>query len=246
MLKSVTTPAILFLILTTVSIAQPNKPNVSFVGAGTSALAYFGRIPAQSFDRYLKSIRPNKLSPELKARLNALLQKQNIISPSAQGRDKLATLEPILKYFDRSSVIDLKVISMGQAVVLFLPGAAVLISEEALDLLTAKELQGIVAHELGHEYFWNEWQQARLNKQYEKMQEIELRCDGIAIITMNQLRLDPLHFISAIIKMTKSHGGPLLNNGYYPPLEERIRFIHTMIEMVNARREVFGPLVSKN
>jgi len=122
----------------------------------------------------------------------------------------------------------------------------VLISEEALDLLTAKELQGIVAHELGHEYFWNEWQQARLNKQYEKMQEIELRCDGMAIITMNQLGLDPLHFISAIIKMTKSHGGPLLNNGYYPPFEERITFIHMMIEMVNARREVFGPLVSKS
>ena len=118
-----------------------------------------------------------------------------------------------------------------------------MISEEALDLLTAKELQAIISHELGHEYFWNEWQQARLDKRYEKMQEIELRCDGMALITMNQLGLDPSHLISAITKLTKSHSGPL-GNAAYPPLEERIRFIHIMIEMVKARSEVFGPVAS--
>ncbi len=32
-------------------------------------------------------------------------------------------------------------------------GAAVVVSEEALDLLTAGELQAVIARELGHEYF---------------------------------------------------------------------------------------------
>jgi Zn-dependent protease with chaperone function len=245
MFKNITLTAIIFLTLTNTSLAQTSKTSASLGSASTAALAYFDRIHALSFDSYLKSIRPGRLSPELKAKLITILPKKDIISPSAQGRDKLAALEPILKYYARSSVLDLKVIRMGQAVVLFLAGAAVVISEEALDLLTEKELQAIIAHELGHEYFWNEWQQARLNKQYEKMQEIELRCDGMAVITMNQLGLDPSHFISAITRLAKSHGGPLANAGYYPPLEERIRFIRTMIEVVKARSEVFGPVASK-
>ncbi len=240
MLKNISVKAIVLVILTTTSIAQSKKTSVS-CRPGRAALAYFDQIHAQSFDIYLESIRPGQLSPELKAKLIAILPKQDIINPSAQGWDKLAALEPILKYYARSSVLDLKVIRMGQAVVLFLAGAAVVISQEALDLLTTKELQAIIAHELGHEYFWNEWQQARLNKQYEKMQEIELRCDGMAVMTMNQLGLDPSNLISAITKLTKSHVGPLANEAYYPPLEERITFIHTMIDMVKARGEVFGP-----
>ena len=244
MFKSISVKAIVLVILTTTSIAQSKKTSVSF-RPGRAALAYFDQIHAQSFDSYLKSIRPGQLSPELKAKLIAILPKKDIISPSAQAWDKLAALEPILEYYARSSVLDLKVVRMGQATVLFLAGAAVVISEEALDLLTAKELQAIIAHELGHEYFWNEWQQARLNKQYEKMQEIELRCDGMAIITLNQLGLDPSHLISAITKLTKSHGGPLANAGYYPPLEERLVFIRTMIEMVKVRGEVFGPVASE-
>ena len=242
MRKSISVKAILFVILTTTSIAQSRKASISPGGPGRAALAYFDQIQAQSFDHYLKRIRPNQLSTELKAKLIAILPNQDIVNPSAHGREKLDALQPVLKYYGRSSVLDLKVVRMGQAVILFLAGAAVVISEEALDLLTAKELQAIISHELGHEYFWNEWQQARLDKQYEKMQEIELRCDGMAVITINQLGLDPSHLISAITKLTKSHTGPLGNAAYYPPLEERIRFIHTMIEMVKARSDVFGPV----
>jgi hypothetical protein len=241
MFKSISIKAILLVILTTTSIAQPKRSTASFGSAGTAALAYFGRIHVQSFDTYLKSVRPGKLSPELKAKLLAILPEHDIVSPSAGGRARLAALEPILKYYDRNSVIDLKVIRMGQAAVLFLAGAAVLISEEALDLLTAKELQGIVAHELGHEYFWNEWQHARLSKQYEKMQEIELRCDGMAVITMNQLGLDPSDFISGITRLKESHKGKLNNADYYTSLDERVKFIQAMMELVKARERALEP-----
>jgi len=245
MFKNVTVWAILFVILTTSSTAQAQKPSASFGSAGTAALAYFERIPAQSFASYLKSIRPGKISPQLKAKFITMFPKQDIVTPSAEGRAKLAALEPILKYYGRAEVIDLLVLRLGQAAVLFLAGAAVLISEEALNLLTAKELQGIVAHELGHEYFWNEWQQARLDKQYSKIQEIELRCDGLAVIVMNQLGLDPSPFTSAVTKLAKSHSGRLVNVEYYPSFDERIRFILTMIAMVNTRGAVFGPMPSK-
>jgi hypothetical protein len=135
----------------------------------------------------------------------------------------------VLRYYDRDSVVDLIVVKMGQPVVLFLGGAAVVISDEALSLLTAQELQGMAGHELRHEYFWNEWQQARLNKQYDKMQEIELRCDGLAIISMEHLDLDPSRFISGISKLAsatnklaESRGDGMINGDYYTSNDERI------------------------
>jgi Zn-dependent protease with chaperone function len=245
MLNKITPAALLFVILTTNSIAQTGKTHVPFSRPGEAAFAYFEEIRAQNFDSYLNTIRLPSVSPESKSKLIAILPKQDIVSPSAESRTKLAAVEPILRYHDLSSVIDLKVIRMGQAVVLFLAGAAVLISEEALDLLSAKEFQAIIAHELGHGYFWNEWQQARMNKQYDKMQEIELRCDALAVITMSHLGLDPSSFISAINKLTRSHKGNLINADFYPSLEERIRFIRAMIEIVKGNGRMPGPVASK-
>jgi len=72
------------------------------------------------------------------------------------------------------------------------------------------------------------------------MQEIELRCDGMAIITLCQLGLDPQTFIKAITKLAKAQDGPRINMEYYTPLEERIKFCRTILEMVKARSEIFG------
>ena len=234
--------AIIFLALTNTSLAQTSKTSALLGSARTAALAYFENVHNQSFDNYLKSIRPGRLSPELKARVLAMLRKEDVVSPSAEALAKLVALEPVLKYHDRNSVIDPKVIRVGQAVVMFLAGAAVLISQEALDMLTADELQAVVAHELGHEYFWNEYEQARQNKQYDKLQELELRCDGMALITMRKLGLDPSHFISAITKLTKSHKGKLISGEFYTSLDERIRFIREMVEMVKSRERVTGTI----
>ena len=245
LLKKIPPAVLLFVILTANSIAQTSKTHVPFSRPGAAAFAYFEEIRAQNFDSYVKALRPDKVSPEFKARLIAILPKLDNVSNSVESRTKLAAVEPVLKYHDHSSVINLKVIRMGQALVLFLPGSGVLISEEALGLLTAEELQAVIAHELGHCYFWNEWQQARLNKQYNKMQEIELRCDGMAVITMNQLGLDPSSLISAINKLTRSHKGNLINADFYPSLEERIRFIRAMIEIAKGNGRMPGLLAGK-
>lgn len=242
MLKNTVTLAILLLMLTPISIAQTSKTNLSPGSVNTTALAYFEKVHDQSFDDYLKRLRPGRLAPELKTRVIGMLRKEDIVIPSAKAQAKLAALEPVLKYHDRNSVVDLKVMRLGQAVVMFLAGAAVLISEEALDMLTTEELQAVVAHELGHEYFWNEYELARLNKQYDELQELELRCDGLAVITMYSLRLDPSHFLSAISKLTKSHRGKLINSDSYASLDERINFIRAMIDLVKARAGAVGTI----
>ena len=55
----------------------------------------------------------------------------------------------------RSTII--RIIEVPQAAVALHARAVVLVSERALDLLDADELQALVAHEIGHEYFWGEY-----------------------------------------------------------------------------------------
>ncbi len=202
------------------------------------ALSYFEQIEGRGFEDYLKSIRPKPLPPDLKVFVMAQLPKGPEVKPSASGRIKLATLEPILNFHERRSAYEFKVGRIGKAYMAIYACAVVLISEEALDLLTAEELQAIIGHEIGHEYFWDEYQLGDQNKQYETLQELELRCDGIAIITLSQLGLDPTNLISAITKLRKfnERAGTLEERAYaYPSFEERMKFNRKMIELVKAR-----------
>jgi len=119
----------------------------------------------------------------------------------------------------------------------FLAGAAVLITEPALEILTAEELQAVVAHELGHEYYWNEFEAARHNHDYSELQELELRCDGIAVVTLDHVGVNPERLISAITKLNKYNERPgSLNSPNYVAFKERRSFIRSMAELLRAGR----------
>jgi Zn-dependent protease with chaperone function len=107
----------------------------------------------------------------------------------------------------------------------------VLISEPALHLLNAVELQALIAHELGHAYFWDGYERARDQQQFERMREIELRCDAVAILTMADLGLDPRRLKSGLDKMTgfNTRFGTPTNDGLYTSGSERALFIEAMI-----------------
>jgi hypothetical protein len=89
MFNKVTTRAIILVMLTVVSGAQAKKSAASFGSAPTLALAYFDNIPSQSFDGYLKSIRPGRTTPERKARLIGIFPKQDIVGLSEKGGQNL-------------------------------------------------------------------------------------------------------------------------------------------------------------
>ena len=46
--------------------------------------------------------------------------------------------------------------------------------------LNGEEFAALVAHEISHEYVWADYQHAMERQDHQKMQELELRCDGIA------------------------------------------------------------------
>jgi hypothetical protein len=214
--------------------AAPRQYGLGTVGV--NALRYFAPTRQRSWIDYLKSIRPAAASADRRARSLAMLRKQDVIEPSADGQAKLDSLHPVLEYLQRDAVIEVKILRLKLAWAGFLGGAAVLVSEEAVDLLTAEELRAVVAHELAHEYFSDEYEAARNDKRYDTVKEVELRCDAISIATLEHLRLDSAALLSGVSKLTKfnERRGFTNNPNLVPSVEERTTFNRAIVELVLA------------
>ena len=173
------------------------------------------------------------VSPDQRARLIAMIRKEDVVSPSAQRQAKLDAVRPVLEYHERST-IEVKILRLGLAWAAMLEGAAVVVSEEAVDLLTAEELQAVVAHELGHEYFAAEYEAARQGKDYDRVKEVELRCDALAIITMKGLGMNPSSLLSGVSRLTQfnEQRGVRNNPNLVTSIDDRRRFCQAMIKLV--------------
>jgi hypothetical protein len=203
---------------------------------GAKALHFFASLEEQDFDAYLKRVRLPQVRAEVKAQALVQLAEVETIKPSEKTQTKLLTLLPLLKYHEREAVLEIKIINCREAFVGFRGRAVLLISQAALSILSAAELQAAVAHELGHEYFWKEMMEAQQQKRYEVMREIELRSDGIAVIALHRLGIDPTNLIRAITRVRAFN--ERINSAdspHYPLLPERSGFIRAMSELVQAR-----------
>ena len=98
-------------------------------------------------------------------------------------------MQRVLIYHKRQDVFEAKVIDLPEAGIVLHARSILLISRPALRLLSAAELQAVVAHEVGHEYFWTEFEHLRDGRDGRARQELELRCDAIAVLTL--LRTSP-------------------------------------------------------
>jgi predicted Zn-dependent protease len=80
----------------------------------------------------------------------------------------------------------------------------VLVTDSALNLLTPSQLQAVVAHEIGHEYVWEEYDEAKKRKDWSRIRELELFCDGVAISTLVRIGVSPSALIDALRMMEAS------------------------------------------
>jgi Zn-dependent protease with chaperone function len=241
MLMRATTILSLILAMTISSSGQTRPANLKPGSVEAKALAFFERIEDRSFDDYLRRVRLPKVSEAHKADVLARIAKGDDVEVSDRMKSKLAALEPILLYHERDSVIEAKVIRAREAFVKVQGRAVLLISEPALNLLPAPELQAAVAHELGHEYFWVESMEARQQKKHELMREIELRCDGIAVIALLRLGIDSAKLVSALDRIRIFNARIVSTDPlYHPQPDERLRFIHAMSELAQQRGAVFA------
>lgn len=203
------------------------------------ALQFFARIEDANFDVYLKRVRLPKVTAAFKAQVLAQLAKEKTVQPSEKMQARLDALAPLLRYHERDSVLEVKVVESPQALVRTQGRSVLLLSETTLRLLSTEELQAIVAHELGHEYFWGETMQAREQKNYALLREIELRCDGIAVIALHRLGIDATKLLAAITKLMNFNARIIITDPlYHPLLSDRIDFIRAMSELVQAKAKL--------
>ena len=203
----------------------------------SEAFRHFQEAAPSGLSDYLRTRRPGVLEAEAREKLLALLPTEGEVHPAAKDKPKLSAVDAVLHYFDRKVVVEIKVIRVFQAHVGFYARSAILISEPALQMLETGELQALVAHELGHEYFWSEYEQAREQSKTRRMQELELRCDALAVAALADLGLDPSLLISAIGKMHRFNArfGTPLNAASYVSDRQRTHFIEAIADQVRRR-----------
>jgi hypothetical protein len=210
--------------LSTVTASQPLDIPAS------SALCFFQAFRATDPAQWLRALRPAPITPDQRARALAVLPEAGELTPGRDEHAKLALLKPILMYHERVPLFEIKLIDVPQAVVALYQRAAILISRPALRLVSGAELQALVAHEIGHEYFWADFE--RTVEQRDKLgrQELELKCDGIAVLTLIGVGGNPARLIAGLRKMLRFNEaiGAVANADEYPGLQDRERFVNAI------------------
>jgi hypothetical protein len=158
-----------------------------------SALRFFLGNDSNTHEFDLDKARPKPVAPDLRALILAALPTEGRIRKVQEPLQvKLESLEAVLRLQQRNSVYEICVFHATPKPFAFVglhERAAVLISDAALSLLSAAELQASVAHEIGHEYVWTTYIETARRRDNRRLKEIELFCDGVAILTLRRVGL---------------------------------------------------------
>jgi hypothetical protein len=191
---------------------------------------FAGMSPAE-FRTMLSRLRYPALSTQERALVRAAVPRHGELIASRRQAEKLLPLQQILQYHRRDGLIEVRVVDVSEIAVGLYARSFILISAAALRLLDSEELQALAAHELGHDYFWNDYQAALDTNNNERAQELELRCDAVAVFTLTDLALNPRKLLSAVTTADALNArfGPPLNGKRYVPEQERVRFLQALI-----------------
>lgn len=199
-------------------------------------LQIFLRSGPEVFLPELRLRGPAPVSAEAKREiLRALPAEGEVKVLSAPQRNKVASLSRIFDLHDRASVYVVKVVEVPQAILALHARCVLLISEPGLAIWSAEELQALAAHEIGHEYVWEKYYDARAGNRLKELQQLELYCDGISIMTLTAAGLDPSNLTSAVKKgicYNRAHLGVARNESSYPDFGRRASFHKALIQWI--------------
>jgi len=112
-------------------------------------------------------------------------------------------------------------------------GCVVAISDGLAEPLYDDELAGILAHELGHSYFEDEMAEGRRTQGALAMRVVELKCDGVAILSLKLLGYDPAGYVRGLRRFRLISKGKGLSDGIFqshPTLVGRMKFSERFIK----------------
>ena len=177
----------------------------------TRAWEFILGVTSLGISEFLRLNHPAPVSPELRAQVLASLPAEGELVPTEAERTKLSALDPILEFYRRRGTIEVRVVDVPYALVAIHGRAVLLITREALS----------------RELFWDDYDAALKGEAYDRLQELELRCDGIAVMTLRVLGLDPAHLARAAVKLIRYNErlGGALNLARQVSLGTRLAFI---------------------
>jgi len=202
------------------------------------ALRFFDGLPRGDVDTALRAIRPHAVTAEERRRIRATLPAKGHVTPTPRETVMLDALRTVLVYHQRHDVFEIKVIDIPQAYVGLHGRAILLISRRALRLLSVSELQAVVAHEIAHDFFWGEFQLALKNGDLPLRHQLELQCDGVAVLTLIALSMDALHLNAAVLQLVRYNEmlGASDDAAEYPAPSDRRLLVSILVESRGDRR----------
>ena len=225
-------------ILSVLAIAASSKHGQPTHAASRAALRYFESIQTTDAEAFLRKLRRTSPSSAYRDGVIRLLPHVGNLIPTELEAAKLAGIRPVVAFHGREGEIELRVVVLGgEAFIGLHARTVILITREALGLVNTPELQALAAHELGHDYMWDEFEEAGTLRDNRRLQELELRCDGIAVIALQRLAVDPERLISAVTDLTRYNErvGATGRFSRYVALSERARFIRAVARLTASR-----------
>jgi hypothetical protein len=201
------------------------------------ALEVFTEIGRREPAEILRMLRPPSLDPALRRIVLDSLPREEHVNPSKDDERRLASLASVLRLHERETVWEYRLLRLGHPFVGLHGRAVLLIDRNTLAVTTEPELVALVAHEMGHDYFWGEYWRARSASDVDTVRALELRCDVIAILTLAALERDTGALASAVRKLTRYNVGFGADSSFelYCPLPRRTAFIERVRAMVTTR-----------
>jgi hypothetical protein len=207
--------------------------------AYSDVLDQFKRYTPREFQHILASHRPQPLGPELVARTVAVLPTEGEVKRlTLSDRQKLESVSAVLRAHGREEAYVFKVVDSRQARVGLHARFIVLVTHTALGILSPAQFQAIVAHEIGHEYVWDEYESARAKGNTSRLRALELFCDGVAIVTLARIRAAPTALVEALRLLDASdrRNGLVSEDRSYPTVPERADFVREIIKWLERGR----------
>jgi len=239
MLKQITLAAIFALGLSTTIAGQTIQ-----TAETERALARLGDLAPDAVRRRLSELRPPAYQPG-PVLLNEIIKRQELPVFSGERVERLkSALQPVLAFHERDGKLPIIVLRSNQLKAFVTVRAALIITTRLMLISSEAELRGIVAHELAHEYLWEERNQAVRKKDESLLREIELFCDAVAAITLKEIGDDSACYERALERMTiiGATAGNVTRSETktHPSLEARVKFNRWLCQQLGQGAVIAG------
>jgi Peptidase family M48 len=212
MFKQVALTAILIIAFTVTVAGQATKNFATGSNANGELEESLGEAEAVKAIECLGDLSPAAIRERLKQMripaylpgpvlVNKIIELQGLPIVESKSVDRLkAAVQPVLDYHERVRM-PIYVLRSDEPKAYLVERAVIIITTRMMYIASDPEIRGIIAHELAHEYVWDERGKARREKGWKLMRECELFCDAVAAFTLKEIGDDPASYGRILLRM---------------------------------------------